>query len=549
MIRTAVLLSVVTLLGAAPAAAQEKPKAPKPAKPAVGKPRVPAAAPVVVGELSSPLLHPSIAPLVLDVEWPDIEFALPDIDIDLDIDLDIGLPELDFALPEISEISFAPHAMEADLFELAYAMESVGEGVSPALAESYAQEPAPPTPPLPPREAMDKAHEAMQAARVRLRITQRNLTRMREDALYKRAIKALNEGQWERAIAYFSEIAGRKGKRAEGSLHWKAYAQNRLGQRDEALATLSELRTSYPQSRWLNDAKALEVEIQQAAGQAVNPEEEIDDELRLLALRGLLRADPERALPFLERYLQGSYSPQLRIRALFVLAQSDPPHARELVRQAARGHFNPDLQLRALRYLGQFKGEENRQVLAEIYASTSDAEVKRRILRSFRDAKDVEHLREAAQGEQDPKLRAYAARRLGGLRAGDELRQLYQRETSTEVKKEIITAMGDAKDLDRLLEIGRSESDVELRAHAIDRYGHEGRQAPSEPLVAIYRSDTNPEIRKQVIHALYMKRDAEALVSVARQETDAALKKEAVRNLSKMKSKVATDFLLEILNK
>ena len=87
-----------------------------------------------------------------------------------------------------------------------------------------------------------------------------------------------------------------------------------------------------------------------------------------------------------------------------------------------------------------------------------------------------------------------------------------------------------------------------LRAHAIDRYGHEGRQAPSEPLVAIYRSDTNPEIRKQVIHALYMKRDAEALVSVARQETDAALKKEAVRNLSKMKSKVATDFLLEILN-
>lgn len=547
MIRTAVLLSAVTLLGAAPAAAQEKPKAPKPAKSAVGKPRVPAAAPVVVGEWPGPLPHPSIAPLVLDVEWPDIEFALPDIDIDFDIDLDIDLPELDFELPEIPEVDFAPHALEADLFELAYAMESVGESVSPALAESYAQEPSP-APPAPPLPDMERAHEAMQTARERMRFTQRNLSRMREDALYKRAIKALNEGQWERAIAYFSEIAGRKGKRAEGSLHWKAYAQNRLGQRDEALATLSELRTSYPQSRWLNDAKALEVEIQQAAGQAVNPEEEIDDELRLLALRGLLRAEPERALPLLERYLQGSYSPQLRIRALFVLAQSDPPHARELVRQAARGHFNPDLQLRALRYLGQFKGEENRQVLAEIYASTSDVEVKRRILRSFRDAKDVEHLREAARGEQDPKLRAYAARRLGRLRAGDELRQLYQRETSNEVKKEIITAMGDAKDLDRLLEIGRSESDVELRAHAIDRYGHEGKQAPSEPLVAIYRSDTNPEIRKQVIHALYMKRDAEALVSVARQETDAALKKEAVRNLSKMKSKVATDFLLEILN-
>ena len=42
--------------------------------------------------------------------------------------------------------------------------------------------------------------------------------------------------------------------------------------------------------------------------------------------------------------------------------------------------------------------------------------------------------------------------------------------------------------------------------------------------------------------------DAEALVSGARQETDAGLKKGAVRNLSKMKSKMATNFLLEILN-
>ncbi len=42
--------------------------------------------------------------------------------------------------------------------------------------------------------------------------------------------------------------------------------------------------------------------------------------------------------------------------------------------------------------------------------------------------------------------------------------------------------------------------------------------------------------------------DAEALVSGARQEADAGLKKGAFRNLSKMKSKVATDLLLEILN-
>ena len=59
-----------------------------------------------------------------------------------------------------------------------------------------------------------------------------------EDRDYRRGRGALDAGRWEDAIAAFSDSAGRKGAVADGALYWKAYAQNRAGQRDAALATL-----------------------------------------------------------------------------------------------------------------------------------------------------------------------------------------------------------------------------------------------------------------------------------------------------------------------
>ena len=85
-----------------------------------------------------------------------------------------------------------------------------------------------------------------------------------EDKDYRRGRSALDAGRWEDAIAAFSDSAARKRAAADGALYWKAYAQNRAGQRDAALATLAALRQQYPSSRWLNDAQALEVEIHAA---------------------------------------------------------------------------------------------------------------------------------------------------------------------------------------------------------------------------------------------------------------------------------------------
>src|SRR2546429_6637769 len=83
----------------------------------------------------------------------------------------------------------------------------------------------------------------------------------RSDSDYESGLRALDARQWAQAIVSFDASVARKGSVADGALYWKAYAQNRAGRPDEALATIAALRHSYPSSRWIKDAKALEVEV------------------------------------------------------------------------------------------------------------------------------------------------------------------------------------------------------------------------------------------------------------------------------------------------
>ena len=111
----------------------------------------------------------------------------------------------------------------------------------------------------------------------------RRRERDRESSLYEQGNNALYEGRWDRAVTYFSRLADLKGTRADSALYWKSYAQNRLGQRADALSTIAELTKSYPSSRYLKEAKALEVEVRGAGGQPMRPEAQADEELKIIA--------------------------------------------------------------------------------------------------------------------------------------------------------------------------------------------------------------------------------------------------------------------------
>ena len=72
--------------------------------------------------------------------------------------------------------------------------------------------------------------------------------------MYDSGQSNLDSGRWDRAIASFDRVIELKGTKADAALYWKAYAQNKLGQRPESLATLTLLGKDYPKSRYLSDA-------------------------------------------------------------------------------------------------------------------------------------------------------------------------------------------------------------------------------------------------------------------------------------------------------
>jgi HEAT repeat protein len=368
----------------------------------------------------------------------------------------------------------------------------------------------------------------------------------RADDLYSEGREAIEEGKYDRALNRFNRLIDLKSSRTDAALYWKAYCQDKLGQRADALATLSDLQKQFADSRWIRDAKALELELRQASGQRVEPND-TDEEIQLLALRAIMQNDPDRAIPIIEKMLAGTASPKVKDRALIVLSQSSSPRARDIIAGVARGNANPDLQLRAIRFVGVMGGADSRQILADVYRASNDAAVKRAILRSYMTSNDRERLFALAKGETDASLRAVAVQQLGVMHAGAELSQLYQTETSAEVKKSILQGMFIGGDADKLIELAKGEKDPELRRTAIRNLGLMKRAGTSEALTGIYASDSSADVRKAVVEALFLQNNATALVALARAERNPEMKKAIVSRLSLMKSKEATDYLMELL--
>ncbi len=367
---------------------------------------------------------------------------------------------------------------------------------------------------------------------------------------YDRGQRALDKRDWAEAVDHFGEAAATGKGRADGALYWKAYALIKLGRGKEATSVLDELAKSHPQSRWLNDAKALRVEIAQASGRPVSPEDSSDDELKLMAINGLMQSDPERSIPLLEKILLNQSSPKLRERALFVLSQSESPKAREAVARVAKGAANPDLQLMAVRSLGIYGSKENRQTLAEIYAASTDPAVKKQILNSYMVSGERDRLFAIAKGDPAPEMRQHAVRYLGVMNANSQLESIYAAESSTEIRSQIMQAMFVGGNTRKLIEIAKTEKDPALRERAIRHLGTMNSTEAGEALVAIYSSAGNDtELRKKILRSLFMQGSVKQLIDVARKETNPELRRTAVQQLSLMKSKEATDFLMELLNK
>lgn len=232
---------------------------------------------------------------------------------------------------------------------------------------------------------------------------------------YDAGMRDLDSRRYDAAIRNFNKVIAAKSSRSEGALYWKAYALNRLGRQDEALAAIAALERDYPKSRWLTDAQALKVEARQSAGKPVSPDAESNDDLKLIAINGLMNANPERAVPQLETLLKGNAGPQIKDRAMFVLSQNSSPQAQQILANYAKGAGNPDLQAKAVRYLGIAGGQEKIQLLVDVYNGTTDGNVKRAAVQALFIANAGGKLVELARKERDPDLKKAIVHQLSAM--------------------------------------------------------------------------------------------------------------------------------------
>jgi hypothetical protein len=397
------------------------------------------------------------------------------------------------------------------------------------------------------QEARDREEEKRDREQEARERAQEKIERLQE--LYDDGREDLDEDRYDRAAAKFQQLAEMNGPQTDAALYWKAYADNRLGKRDAALTTIADLKRRFPQSRWKKDADALEIEVRQSTGNPSHPENQSDEELKMLALQGIMNGDPKKGISILENILNGSGTPKLKSRALFMAAQSGQPEAREVLAKIARGQSNPELQRRAVEYLGLFGGAEARKTLADVYASSSDASVKHAILRSYMIGGDHERLFAAAKSEKDESLRREAIRQLGLVHGISELQQLYQAESSTDLRREILQAFFLAGDSGKLVQAAQGEKDPDLRRAAIRNLGLIHSDDSGKALQDIYAKETDHSLKAEVLNAFFLQGNAKALVAIARSEKDPELKKIAVSKLTLMHSKEATEYLMELLQK
>jgi hypothetical protein len=196
---------------------------------------------------------------------------------------------------------------------------------------------------------------------------------------------------------------------------------------------------------------------------------------------------------------------------------------------------------------------DSQKILADIYASSSDVDMKRAILRSFTSVNARDRLLAVAKSERSPELRAVAVQQLGAMRGSAELEELYRAETDKDVKQRILQSMIAANASDKLAQIARTEKDPDLLRTALRSLGASNRPEAVEALRAIYMSDgASVETKKSVIEAMSMQQNACAtLVTLAKAERNKELQTEMVRRLSNITNRCseARDYMQEILSK
>jgi HEAT repeat protein len=252
-----------------------------------------------------------------------------------------------------------------------------------------------------------------------------------DDDAYTTGTHAMNEHRWPDAVSAFDRVISEKGKRVDSALYWKAYSLKKLGKTPLAIATCDQLHSQFADSPWNKDCAVISVDVQVNEKDMANkadPDQArtyvkiapygvymdgwnngaargSDEDLKMLALNSLLNREPASAIPLLRAILSGNQPANVKKHALFVLAQSKSPEAESILHDAALGKLDPQLQGEAIRSMAVFQGKRANDTLAEAYRTTTDPKIKKAIISAMFITQDAPRMVEMARSEKDLELK------------------------------------------------------------------------------------------------------------------------------------------------
>jgi hypothetical protein len=130
------------------------------------------------------------------------------------------------------------------------------------------------------------------------------------------------------------------------------------------------------------------------------------------------------------------------------------------------------------------------------------------------------------------------------------LRGILSGNQSINVKKHAMFVLAQSKSPEAegiLHDAALGKLDPQLQGEAIRSMAvFQGKRA-NDTLAEAYRTTTDPKIKKSIISAMFITKDASRMVEMARTEKDLELKRTIVSQLALMNDKAATEYMIELL--
>src|SRR5205814_1751239 len=195
-----------------------------------------------------------------------------------------------------------------------------------------------------------------------------------------------------------------KSVHARDALYWRAWALYKLGFERNARTDLDASLTALVEQARLYGATAdgrdLRVRVQTAlaklgdsdAAAKVSREAQglekskgcpsDDDDVRIVALEGLMQMNAESALPILKQVLakRGDCTEELRKKAVFIISQKRSSEATSLLLEAARSDPSAEVRGEAIQWLGQTRSPEAVASLDSVLFAAKDDDLRNKAL-------------------------------------------------------------------------------------------------------------------------------------------------------------------------